>query len=341
MKKFKPREWLLLIVPLVLLAGALVIQLRPSFVQSVKERVRPPTRFFVESMKRVSLTPEEVAGGDDTKIEVVLNYSGAQPAWWNKQNGAIGSYNRGDRLVLRQNQKKLLRSYGGIFVRAPYYDPERKRYVAHYLLNLARLPKSNDDVMLIANLAVGMMGQTKPVSPTVPIIYHVRRANEVVKTPTVSRNVGMRIERVLMTRYSPQQLAIQRGYDTLVRVVFKRQAGVPLYKVNASTGYTHLLSENKHEISVDRVDFFRNAAQSDYEPLPDSQLSETYFLDYHFNFPKEQHQRITLKNQISLRGTWPLRYSAVIYDAKRAKNFGTANKPIDVPFTQRPAPPRR
>ena len=341
MKKLKPREWILILVPLLMMLAALVWQFKPDVAKDIRNSLQQPSAFYAESIRFMSLSPAEVADGYDKKVEVVLNLKGAQPTWWNKQNGAAGSYNKGDKLVLRRDSKQ--RSlHCPAFVRAPYYDSERERYVAHYLLNLTRLAPNRDDVVLHANLAVGMMGQTPAVSPVVPIRFVVRRGGEIVKTPQVSRKTGLEVERVLVQSIPPAERG-NTGCDTLVRVLFKRKPDEYVsLTASTSAGYVWLKDETGRDPSTSAAGpLLVDAFEVNYDKIPATRLDERYFCDYRFAFPKNKPRLITMKNAVSLRGAWPLEYSATIYDAKRPRNFGTKSKPHSVAFTQRAAPIRR
>ena len=74
--KIKPREWLLILVPLLMAIAALIWHFKPD-----ASRVFS-SRFYVESTKRETLSAQEVADGYDTKITVVLNHGWPRPKWW-------------------------------------------------------------------------------------------------------------------------------------------------------------------------------------------------------------------------------------------------------------------
>jgi hypothetical protein len=341
MKKLNPREWLLIIVPLLMMTAALVWQIKPDVAKNIQNSLQPPSIFYVESISFAPLAPSEVADGYDKKVEVVLNHKGPQPVWWNKQNGAAGGYNKGDKLVLRGDSKQRSQHCPPT-VQAPFYDSKRQRYVASYLLDLTRLAPSQDDIVLHANLAVGMKEPTPAVSPVVPIRFVVRRGGQIVKTPHVSRKPGLVVERVLVQSIPPAERG-NAGCDTLVRVVFKRKPDDYISQ-NASTnaGYVLLTDETGRELSTNAVGpSLEDAFERSYARIPTTRLDERYFCDYRFAFPKNKPQRITMKNKVSLRGAWPLEYSATVYDAKRPRNFGTKEEPNSVAFTQRAAPLRR
>lgn len=344
MQKLKPREWFLVLVPLVFAAGAAILQFRPDTAKKFGDVLRPPPIFYAEMVQFVPLMPREVADGYDRKVEVVLNHSGPQPPWWNKQNSAAISYNKSDKLVLQRGKKS--RSLAGPlyvppYVWAPLYNQKRERYIAHYLLRLAPLPVSDDDVVLKANLAVGMMDSSnaKPVSPVVPITFVVRRAGQTIKVPKVSRQTGLLIEQVLVMKFSAAEMKASMTYDTRVRVVFKRQAGGNTSSQEGiSEGSVILKNEIGHELLVYALGpSIRDAFDGSYG-IPATRPDERYFCDYDFAFPKNKPRLISMKNAVSLHGAWPLEYEATIYDATRAQNFGTTAKPHQVAFSQRPAP---
>ena len=316
MKKLKPREWILIIVPLLLLAIAATLQFRPQWNNVFKPR------FYIESAQPVELTPFEVAQGFDTKWEVVLNHSWPRPKWWNGQGGGSG---RSDKIRLYQkvSTQPLKRTPHNILWSA-MFDRDKNRYVARCLIKLSSVP-NREELILRAPIEVfNYTSGKKVLVGKLPFEYSIRSAYQKTVTPVVSRESGLSVHRVFV---SPATLSYQGGGYTLwVRMFYKRRTN--LTHSSSKIDFSHdIIDEQGRDVS-DFMPFIgttysaelsdlHNASNRDkalHNKIQTTRSDEWYFEDFWINLPLTTKRRLFLNRAFSFRGNWPLQFKTEIWN---------------------------
>lgn len=337
MKKLKPREWLLILFPTLLLLGALMTQLRPDATRAVLWRFFPPHRFYVEKFEFETLTPYEVFHGYDTKVLVILNYGGSRPAWWNKQSTFISP--QLDEQLIQQNgaARKAIRK-NIVQAGEPQYDLKRDRYISTYFLHLSKIPRSESAVWLRSKNGVGIW-RNKLQSAVVPFEIVVRAPQQTVAPPKVLQRPALRVERVLVTYLSAAESKTIFNYDVRVRVVFRRDTKVPVFEGNIGSNFSLSDEKGKELSNISGSNGGLADAFTSYEDDVKSVRPDTlYFEDYRFSFGKNPPPKVVLSSWQALKGTWPLLYKTVVPTPHDKTSNRKKSRTIEAAFTQRVAP---
>lgn len=333
MKKLKPREWLLLFVPLALAALALVAQFGLPMRRG----------FYVESARAVELMPSEVAEGYDTKLEVVMNHAWPRPAWWNQQSGYARTRNPGDMLMTRDG-KPVFGS--ALSVSGPHFDARRERYISNYWLTLARVPPKRSDLLLKSNLAVGMdlgLPAPKPISSVVSVTQTVRLANVRVQKPRVSHLTNMVPFKAFAIFRSTAAARAMGGYDVALEIVFKKtnelafpegqdlidgagevtdERGRDVYMPGGANSLTDLSWSRTRRVKFTRADEFYTAR-----------------FDWILPAGKNAPKSLRLKSYATIKGAWPVAF--VSQFAVRPRPSTASELVVEVPIREIPFQPRK
>ena len=330
MKKLKPREWILIVVPLLLLAIAVTLQFRPQWNNVFKPR------FYIENAQPVELTPFEVAQGYDTKCEIVLNHSWPRPRWWNAQNGWTSTTNPTDYVAAKNGQKMKAPGEKLISVQEPRYDKNRDRYVAIYKMSLAKVPRTSSELVLHGNLAVGMFETgSKPISPVVAVRQTVRRAKALAMVPTVSRAHNLVPYKAIVTLRTAAQTRANGGLDPVVRLVFRRINNAAFDK-GAIASQSMMVDENGlPAVEVgQKQSSLRNASRHPELKLKQTGENQFYFEQSELLFWKSRPKTLRIVGYATLHGAWPVGF-VTTFDLPPALTTATKPLTMEVPIKQR------
>ena len=314
MKKLKPREWILILVPCIFALGAWQSGTDSWLRKSIREASRQ--ELYVESVETLVITPRDVQRGFVARLRVVFNCTGwRRPYWWaNAKYGFTSTTDAPSDLVIRRNGKVVVLPFSKKHV-APTiggYDRERDRYVSEYDLNLATLPQTPFDVVLQSQMWI--TSRARKIASNKALVSHlVRRANSVVRTPIVSRESGFTLTNLYVRRLSTTASKNKRAdvvfvFGTSMRK--KTQVDVFARKSND----TSQLVDDERKLVYAKEGNVLNGLHY-YEGVVRYDVRRAHLINYELN--KNLPRRLVLRGQLSLPGYWPVEYGAVVHDPSK------------------------
>lgn len=340
--KIKPREWLLILVPLLMAIAALIWHFKPD-----ASRVFS-SRFYVESTKRETLSAQEVADGYDTKITVVLNHGWPRPKWWGKNRG-VGIHGELPLFTTRNGENIKIKPRSLSW--KPIYHSRKDRYIAQYLLQLAPI-KSRGALRI--NTKIGVAdgdGSRQILSPLVPFEHIIRQKNTTTIAPLVSRLPGLKVRRVLV---APSRLTHFISDKIWMRVIYQRQPQIKLNQTSSGMDYgVDFFNGKGQDLSLYNPIYTQYSGgggardafeESPFRPSKDdigfkvSRADQWYYEDFGFNFPAQTRSTFSIVRTFSLHGAWPLSFKAEVWNDIIRRNF-RAGRVSHATFREIPIPP--
>ena len=220
----KRKELFLMLIPCLIFAGVALWQ------RAREANLPPDDGFFHLIIEKIEMRPiaaKDVADGYDTQVVATLNHSGPTPDWWGKQSGNYGSSDTKARLFYEdKNLKRAVRlppdftAEPNIFYWRPSWKTDTKRYEARFFLQLSKLPPRAEKTVLRAPLIIenSDIWPHQDLSKAAPLVFTVREAKQVVKTPNVARDPLLRLIKAEIIKPTAAQQKASGGFDTEINV---------------------------------------------------------------------------------------------------------------------------
>jgi hypothetical protein len=253
----KRRELLWMLLPCLLFAG-IALWLRPqekrtaerhSALEALQARQNGPFELIIEKVEKRLIPAQDAFDGYDTQVVATLSHKGKKPAWW----GTISSNyadNTGPAHLFRVQNDKARQTRGDVLYWRPGFLQKTNKYEARFLLKLRQIPRTDDKIVLRANVAIedASLPVNKAISPIVPLNFVARKPRQIISMPAVSRDPQVTIRKIEIKKLSAATQKAIGGKDTEVQVhVF--DAGADADNTNNNIGlYTPELVDDKGRV---------------------------------------------------------------------------------------------
>lgn len=217
----KRRELLWMLIPCLLFAGV-ALWLRPqekqtearnSALEALQARQNGPFELIIEKVQKRPIPAQDAFDGYDTYVTATLGHKGKKPAWWGKISGNYTD-NTGPAHLFRVRNDKAAQMKDDVYYWRPGFLQKTDKYEARFLLKLRQIPRTDDKIVLRANVAVEDAGWPgKAISPIVPLNFVVRKPRQIISMPAVSRDPQVTIRKIEIRKLgAATQKAIGGGY---------------------------------------------------------------------------------------------------------------------------------
>jgi hypothetical protein len=237
-------------------------------------------------------------------VIATLGHKGKKPAWWGKISGNYTD-NTGPAHLFRVRNDKATQMRDDVYYWRPSFLQETDKYEARFLLKLRQIPRTDDKVVLRANVAIeDARWPGKAISPIVPLNFVVRKPRQIISMPAVSRDPQVTIRKIEIRKLNPTTQKAISGEYAEVQVHLLDMGNDGSNTTNNSIGlYTPKLVDDKGRvISPDKS--WNNHIST--KEGPGRQRILVYRLRLKAVSPKERN--VIYESKVSCGRRWPLSF---------------------------------
>jgi len=314
-RRFSLKEVLMLLAPCLLLAvfalamrnrGGNTIDLNKHFALTMEKYEFEP------------VTPREVSQGYSAKLKVILNHVGPTPAWWRKVSRGVGTNNSGRLIYSNADQSRPVlmppnfKYEFDIMLWHPQYDVATDRYIAKFLIPLARVPAQKANVVLKSKVVIGDQNGKKQCAP-LPLIIVLRKAGEPIKIPRVSTNPLLVVKKIEIVELGPVDRQPD-GYDTELRILLRYTGAIdgeedPIKSMPIGSG--EIVDADGQRPSLSSMEY-----GGQFSGLPDLPYTRTMSMRTSLATIPRSAGALFFIADYSLKDEWPLHVRIPIRNAK-------------------------
>ncbi|HEY0076208.1 MAG TPA: hypothetical protein VGB77_19050 [Abditibacteriaceae bacterium] len=308
----KRRELLWMLLPCLLFAG-IALWLRPqekrtaardSALEALQARQNGPFELIIEKVEKRLIPAQDAFDGYDTYVIATLGHKGKTPAWWGKISGDY-THNTGSAHLFRVQNNKATQMRDDVYYWRPSFLQKTNKYEARFLLKLRQIPRTDDKIVLRANVAIeDARWPGKAISPIVPLNFVVRQPRQIISMPAVSRDPQVTIRKIEIKKLNPaRQNAISSEYaEVQVHLLDMGNDGSNATNNSISVYTPKLVDDKGRVISPDKS---WNSHISTKEG-PGRQRILVYKLRLKAFSPKER--TVIYESKVSCGRRWPLSF---------------------------------